>query len=464
MKSHAAVGDSGDRRTGSRLRARSSCGSACASRGIEATQATLSQRHPRSRARQAAGGRRLPARRRRAGAAGRSGGRAPDGRGRLPPPPRSGRAADRAEDRSRPGAAAGRRDRSRAGWRKSSARLPATTRSSSSAAARRRGRLSKRLEEWRTSKRSGFDGVLTGSAGLTRLETQMKRIVLAYSGGLDTSVAIPWLRREVRRRDHRASRSISGRGSELSDVRERALAVGAVRAHVIDAREEFARDYILPALQAGAIYEDRYPLATALGRPLIAKHLVEIARMEGATAIAHGCTGKDNDQVRPRRRPCARSIRRLKVIAPARMWGMTPRRTRSSTRARATSRSPSRSASPYSIDTNLWGRSIECGVLEDPWTEPPDEIYTLTRSPQDCPDEPAYVEIDFEARRAGARQRHRHAAPRADREPRDDRRRARRRPHRHGREPAGRHQVARDLRSAGGRRAARGAHASSRSW
>jgi argininosuccinate synthase len=221
----------------------------------------------------------------------------------------------------------------------------------------------------------------------------MERIVLAYSGGLDTSVAIPWLAEKYGAEIVAVTLDL-GQGRELSDVRERALAVGALRAHVIDAREEFARDYILPALQAGAIYEDRYPLATALGRPLIARHLVEIARMEGATAIAHGCTGKDNDQVGldVSSRALNPSIR---VIAPARAWGMT--RTDEIEYARARNIPvPVTIASPFSIDSNLWGRSIECGVLEDPWAEPPDGIYTLTRSAQDCPDEAAYIEIDFE--------------------------------------------------------------------
>src|SRR5438132_4475431 len=125
----------------------------------------------------------------------------------------------------------------------------------------------------------------------------MERIVLAFSGGLDTSVAIRWLTEKYRAEVVAVTMDL-GQGKELDDVRERALAIGAVRAHVIDVREGFARDFILPALQAGAIYEGRYPLATALGRPLISKHLVEIARIEGATAIAHGCTGKGNDQVR----------------------------------------------------------------------------------------------------------------------------------------------------------------------
>ncbi len=222
----------------------------------------------------------------------------------------------------------------------------------------------------------------------------MQRIVLAYSGGLDTSVAIPWLAEKFGAEIIAVTLDL-GQGQELSDVRERALAAGALRAHVIDAREEFARAYILPALQAGAIYEDQYPLATALGRPLIARHLVQIARMEGATALAHGCTGKDNDHV-----GLDISVRALdgalKVIAPARMWGMTRSDEIEYARQRSIS-VPVTAASPYSIDSNLWGRSIECGMLEDPWAEPPDDIFTLTRSPQDCPDQPAYVDIDFEA-------------------------------------------------------------------
>ena len=221
----------------------------------------------------------------------------------------------------------------------------------------------------------------------------MMRIVLAYSGGLDTSVAIRWLAEKYEAEIIAVTLDL-GQGQELTGVRERALAVGAVRAHVIDAREEFARDYVLPALQARAIYEERYLLASALGRPLIAKHMVAIARMEGAAAVAHGCTGKDNDQV-----GLDVSVRALDpalaLIAPARLWNMS----RSDEIEYARVRNipvPVTIASPYSVDSNLWGRSIECGVLEDPWTEPPDEIFTLTRSPQHCPDEPAYVEIDFD--------------------------------------------------------------------
>ncbi len=222
----------------------------------------------------------------------------------------------------------------------------------------------------------------------------MKRIVLAYSGGLDTSVAIPWLAEQYGAEIVAVTLDL-GQGKELSDVRERALAVGAVRAHVVDVREEFARDFILPALQAGAIYEERYPLATALGRPLIARKLVEIAAIEGATAIAHGCTGKGNDQVRLD--VSARAMQPdIEVIAPAREWGMSRPEEIEYARARGIP-VPATVDSPYSTDANLWGRSIECGVLEDPWAEPPDDIYTLTRSPAACPDLPAYVEIEFEA-------------------------------------------------------------------
>jgi argininosuccinate synthase len=222
----------------------------------------------------------------------------------------------------------------------------------------------------------------------------MRRIVLAYSGGLDTSVAIRWLAEKYDAEIITVTLDL-GQGEELTNVRERALAIGAVRAHVIDAREEFARDYVMRALQARAMYEERYPLASALGRPLIAKHLVGVARMEGATSVAHGCTGKDNDQV-----GLDISIHALdpalRVIAPAREWNMSRSDEIEYARVRNIPVLVT-DASPYSIDSNLWGRSIECGVLEDPWVEPPEEIYTLTRSAKECPNDAAYIEIDFEA-------------------------------------------------------------------
>ena len=218
----------------------------------------------------------------------------------------------------------------------------------------------------------------------------MERIVLAYSGGLDTSVAIAWLAEKYQAEVIAVTLDL-GQGRELTDVRERALAVGAARAHVLDVREEFARDYILPALQAGALYEDRYPLATALGRPLIARKLVDVARMEGARTIAHGCNGKANDELRLELgvRALDPSIR---ILAPARTWGMTRAEEIDYARSRRIP-IPSTIDSPYTVDTNLWGRSIERGVLEDPWQESPEDIYALTRSPQTCPNEPAYVEV-----------------------------------------------------------------------
>jgi len=220
-----------------------------------------------------------------------------------------------------------------------------------------------------------------------------KSIVLAYSGGLDTSVAIPWLTEKYGAQIIAVTLDL-GQGRELNQIRERAMSTGAIRCHVLDVREEFARDYILPALQADALYEERYPLATALSRPLIARKLVEIARMENAGAIAHGCTAKGNDQVR-----IDVSVRAIdpdiQVIAPAREWGMTRQEEIAYARARHLS-VPTTIVSPYSTDQNLWGRSVECGMLEDPWNEPPDDIYTLTKSPADAPALPAYVEIGWQ--------------------------------------------------------------------
>jgi argininosuccinate synthase len=224
----------------------------------------------------------------------------------------------------------------------------------------------------------------------------MNRILLAYSGGLETSIAIPWLRERYGAEVIAVTVDV-GQGLELATIHERALGLGAVRAHVIDARDEFVREYVLPALQAGAVYEDRYPLATALARPLIAKRLVEIARMEGAEAIAHGCSTAYNDQVR-----LERSIRALdpsvEIIAAVQACGMPRGEMHEYARRRGIT-VPDGHAARYSVDMNLWGRAIAAGGLEDAWIEPPEDIYTLTRAPQECPDEPAYVELDFEAGR-----------------------------------------------------------------
>lgn len=221
----------------------------------------------------------------------------------------------------------------------------------------------------------------------------MERIVLAFSGGLDTSVAIPWLAEKHGAEVVTLTVDL-GQGQEIEDVRERAMAIGAVRAHVVDAREEFARAFLMPALQAGAIYEGRDPMATALGRPLLAKHLVEIARIENATSIAHGFTGKGNDQVR-----LEVSVRALdpdlSVIAPARVWEMTRPEEVAYARQRGIP-VPASAERPYSTDVNLWGRSITCGQLEDPWVEAPEDVFELTRSPADAPATPAYVELTFD--------------------------------------------------------------------
>ncbi|MDP2729814.1 MAG: argininosuccinate synthase [Dehalococcoidales bacterium] len=219
------------------------------------------------------------------------------------------------------------------------------------------------------------------------------KVVLAYSGGLDTSVAIRWLK-EKYGLDIIAVNIDVGNERDFSAVRQKALDVGAIKALVIDAKELFVKYFIFPALQADAIYEGQYTLATALSRPLMAKLLVDVALEEKASAIAHGCTGKGNDQVR-----FEVSINALapdlKIIAPAREWGMT----REETIDYAQQHNipiPVTVASPYSIDENLWGRSIECGVLEDPWVEPPEDAYKWTKSPDRTPDKPAYVEIGFE--------------------------------------------------------------------
>jgi len=220
-----------------------------------------------------------------------------------------------------------------------------------------------------------------------------QRVVLAYSGGLDTSVAIKWIK-EKYNMDVIAVTADVGGDRDLEAVREKALNVGAVKAVVVDARDNFVRHFAFPALQADAVYQGVYPLATALSRPLIARLLVDVAEKEGATAVAHGCTGKGNDQVRIDVGVAALGPH-LKIIAPAREWGMTREQTIAYAQRYAIP-IPVTSASPYSIDQNLWGRSIECGVLEDPWAEPPEDVFAWTASAQDAPDRPGYVEIGFE--------------------------------------------------------------------
>ena len=221
-----------------------------------------------------------------------------------------------------------------------------------------------------------------------------RKIVLAYSGGLDTSVAIRWLAEKYDAEVVTLTADL-GQGRDVDAVGERALRIGAVAAEVVDARAMFARHFVVPALQAGALYEGIYPLATALARPLIAYLLVETAHKHGADTVAHGCTGKGNDQVRfdlgvqtldPR----------LAVVAPIREWSMT-RDQEIAYAAEHDIEIPVTVAKPYSVDANLWGRSIESGVLEDPGVEPPEDVFEWTAAVEQTPAEPAVVRVGFEA-------------------------------------------------------------------
>lgn len=218
------------------------------------------------------------------------------------------------------------------------------------------------------------------------------KIVLAYSGGLDTSVAIKWLEEKYDFKVITLTLDI-GNVPNLEAIRRKALSIGAIKAIVVDAKETFVKSFVFPALKANAIYEGKYPLATALGRPLIAQLLVETARKEGASAVAHGCTGKGNDQVRIDVSVAALAPE-LKVIAPAREWKMTREQTIEYAQAHNIP-VPITKASPYSIDENLWGRSIECGVLEDPWSEPPEDAFAWTKPLDKTPAKPDYLEIGF---------------------------------------------------------------------
>lgn len=221
-----------------------------------------------------------------------------------------------------------------------------------------------------------------------------EKVVLAYSGGVDTSVCIPYLKHEWGVKEVITLAADLGQGDELEPIREKALKSGADQSLIVDATASFIQDYAFPAIQANALYENRYPLSTALARPLIAKLLVEAAEQYGADAVAHGCTGKGNDQVRFDVAIAALNPK-LKVLAPAREWGMSREQTIAYGEQYGIS-APVKKSSPYSIDRNLLGRSIEAGPLEDPWFEPPEEIYLLTKAIADTPDTPTYLEIGFE--------------------------------------------------------------------
>ena len=219
-----------------------------------------------------------------------------------------------------------------------------------------------------------------------------EKVILAYSGGLDTSVAITWLKKDY---DVVAVCMDVGEGKDLDFIHDKALTVGAIESYVLDVKDEFAEEYVLPALQAHAYYEQKYTLVSALSRPIISKKLVEIAHETGATVIAHGCTGKGNDQVRFEVAIAALDPN-LKVVAPVREWKWSREEEINYAKENGVP-VPADLDNPYSVDQNLWGRANECGVLENPWNEAPEEAFGITSSVEDAPNTPEYVEIEFKA-------------------------------------------------------------------
>ncbi|MFZ5814679.1 MAG: argininosuccinate synthase [Bacillota bacterium] len=221
-----------------------------------------------------------------------------------------------------------------------------------------------------------------------------KKCVLAYSGGLDTSVAIHWIKEHYDADVIAMSADVGANDKDLNFIKEKALQIGAVASYIYDAKADFAYNFILPTLQANAIYESKYYLSASLSRPLISKLLVEVAEKEGADFVAHGCTGKGNDQVRFEVSVAALNPN-LKVIAPVREWAWS-REEEIDYAMKHGIPVPVGKENPFSLDVNLWGRSCEAGVLEDPWAEAPEEAFEWTVNPKDAPDEPEYLEIGFE--------------------------------------------------------------------
>ena len=219
------------------------------------------------------------------------------------------------------------------------------------------------------------------------------RIILAYSGGLDTSFSIKWIQEKYDAEVVTMTADV-GQGDDLKTIEEKALAIGALRHHSLDVRDEFARDYIFPAIKANALYQGKYPVSTSLARPLIASKLVEIARKENATGVAHGCTGKGNDQVR-----FDITIKALapdlKIVAPIREYNLSRAQELEYLREHGITL-PFQVNKTYSVDQNLWGRSIEAGDLEDPMNEPPEAAFEWTASAEAAPDEAQYITIEFE--------------------------------------------------------------------
>jgi argininosuccinate synthase len=225
---------------------------------------------------------------------------------------------------------------------------------------------------------------------------EVHRVLLLYSGGLDTSVMLKWIQDEYQAEVVALTVNLGQPGEDYDVVRGKALKIGAVEAHVIDAREEFARDYVVPAIKANAVYGLGYPLFTALGRPLIAKLAVEYARRTGCDTIAHGCTGKGNDQVRIEA-TVATLAPELKVIAPVRGWSMGREEEIVYARAHGIPVKGGTETAPYSIDDNLWGRSSEGRWIEDLEQAPEDDVFQLVTRPEEAPDEPEIVTVSFEA-------------------------------------------------------------------
>ena len=225
---------------------------------------------------------------------------------------------------------------------------------------------------------------------------EKEKVVLAYSGGLDTSVIVKWLQEEKNLDVIAVVGDVGQEHEGLEKIKQKALKTGAVECLVVDMRDVFAQDFLSKALAANALYENKYPLVSALSRPLISKHLVDAAHKFGAKYIAHGCTGKGNDQVR-----FEASILMLdpdiEIIAPVREWDLHTRSEEMEWAQAHGIEVPTTKKSPYSIDDNLWGRAIECGHLEDPWNEPLDDAWVMTKNPEDTPDTPTYTEIEFEA-------------------------------------------------------------------
>ncbi len=229
---------------------------------------------------------------------------------------------------------------------------------------------------------------------MSKKENDVNKIVLAYSGGLDTSVAIKWLQEKYDAEIIAYSADV-GQGGDWRSIENKALQTGASKVYIDDLKEEFIKEYIFPSLKYNALYEGKYPLATALSRPLIASRMVEVAQEEEADAVAHGCTGKGNDQVRFD--VTFRALdSELEIIAPLRVWDFKSRDEEIEYAQENDIPVEATKDSPYSIDHNLWGLSIECGELEDPWNEPPRDAYQWTVDPREAPDEAEYMTITFE--------------------------------------------------------------------